>query len=109
MPIHTQAQRQNGSAQLASTLVMHNLYVSGRRTTVRLEPLMWEALTSIAAQRRQSVHELATEIDQGRTGSLTAAIRVFIVAFYQTALSQLLAGSPAIGSHFRSRLAVGHD
>ena len=69
-----------------SALVMHNLIISGRRTSVRLEPVMWEALNNIARQREQSVHELATEIDQGeRIGSLTAAIRVFIVAFYQAA------------------------
>ena len=69
-----------------SSLVIRNVIVAGHRTSVRLEPVMWEALIEIARMRNQSVHELVTEIDRDRTASsLTAAIRVFIVDYYRTA------------------------
>jgi predicted DNA-binding ribbon-helix-helix protein len=67
-------------------LVIRNVVVSGHRTSVRLEPLMWDALADIARHRRKSLHELVTEIEHSRTASsLTAAIRVFIVDFYRSA------------------------
>jgi predicted DNA-binding ribbon-helix-helix protein len=69
-----------------STLVIRNIVVAGRRTSVRLEPAMWEALREIARRRRLSLHMLVTEIARDRrASSLTAAIRVYIVDFYRTA------------------------
>jgi predicted DNA-binding ribbon-helix-helix protein len=76
-----------------SSLAIHNVVVAGHRTSVRLEPVMWEALRDIARQRRVSVHDLVTAIDgQRRESSLTAAIRVYIVNFYRSAA--LLSGQP---------------
>ena len=69
-----------------STLVIRNIVVGGRRTSVRLEPTMWEALREIARRRGMGLHALVTEIDRERTASsLTAAIRVYIVDFYRAA------------------------
>ncbi|HEV2189568.1 MAG TPA: ribbon-helix-helix domain-containing protein [Stellaceae bacterium] len=60
--------------------------VAGRRTSVRLEPVMWEALRDIARGRSMPVNDLVTEIDRHRGApSLTAAIRVYIVDFYRNA------------------------
>jgi predicted DNA-binding ribbon-helix-helix protein len=67
-------------------LAIHNVVVAGRRTSVRLEDVMWEALQDIARRREVTVHDLVTEIDRRRTeSSLTAAIRVYIVNFYRAA------------------------
>ena len=78
----------------SSSLVIHNVVVAGRRTSVRLEPVMWDALRDIARQLRLSVHELVTTIDRERmASSLTAAIRVYIVDFYRAAA--VPAGAPA--------------
>ena len=72
--------------QSPSSLVIRNIVVAGHRTSVRLEPLMWEALLEIARQRQTNVNQLVTEIDRHRdSSSLTAAIRVYIVDFYRTA------------------------
>lgn len=69
-----------------SSLVIRNIVVAGHRTSVRLEPLMWDALQDIARRLRVTVHDLVTEIDRERTASsLTAAIRVYIVDFYRAA------------------------
>jgi predicted DNA-binding ribbon-helix-helix protein len=69
-----------------SSLVIHNVVVGNHRTSVRLEPQMWEALHDITRLRRVTMHDLVTEIDRDRTASsLTAAIRVYIVDFYRAA------------------------
>ncbi len=69
-----------------SSLVTHNVIVGNRRTSVRLEPAMWDALRDIVRRQQVTVHDLVTDIDRGRTASgLTAAIRVYIVDFYRTA------------------------
>ena len=69
-----------------SSLVIRNVVVGGHRTSVRLEPVMWEALHDIARRRQVTIHDLVTEIDrQLLASSLTAAIRVYIVDFYRAA------------------------
>lgn len=69
-----------------SSLETHNVVVGVRRTSVRLEPAMWNALHDIASQQQVSVHDLVTGIDrERRASSLTAAIRVYIVDFYRRA------------------------
>ena len=69
-----------------SSLVIHNVVVGGHRTSVRLEPVMWDALHDIARRLRVTMHDLVTDIDRARTASsLTAAIRVYIVDFYRDA------------------------
>src|SRR5439155_21414980 len=69
-----------------SSLVIHNVVVGDHRTSVRLEPVMWDALHDIAGRLRMTLHDLVTEIDRERTASsLTAAIRVYIVDFYRAA------------------------
>lgn len=76
-----------------SSLVIRNIVVAGHRTSVRLEPVMWEALQDIARRLQVTVHDLVTGIDRDRSASsLTAAIRVYIVDFYRAAASQ--AGQP---------------
>ena len=56
-----------------------SVVVAGHRTSVSLEPIFWDQLREIAAQRRISVNELVTLIDQQRNGSLSSAIRVFVL------------------------------
>src|ERR1700753_2041919 len=76
-----------------SWLVIRNFVVAGHRTSVRLEPAMWDALQDITRRQQVTIHDLVTIIDRERTASsLTAAIRVYIVDFYRTAALQ---GSPA--------------
>jgi predicted DNA-binding ribbon-helix-helix protein len=80
-----------------SSLVIHNIVVAGRRTSVRLEPVMWDALQDIAHQQRVTVHDLVTDIDRERTASsLTAAIRIYIVDFYRAASLQAAQAQPIL-------------
>jgi predicted DNA-binding ribbon-helix-helix protein len=56
-----------------------SVVVAGHRTSVSLENVFWEHLRKIARARRMSVNELVTEIDRGRDGSLSSAIRVYVL------------------------------
>jgi predicted DNA-binding ribbon-helix-helix protein len=61
-----------------TTLVSRNVTVAGHRTSMRLEPAMWDAVAEICRRERQTLHDLCTVIEaQQRASSLTAALRVF--------------------------------
>ena len=56
-----------------------SVVVSGHRTSVSLETIFWDELRNLASQRQKSVNQLITEIDQHCNGSLSSALRVFVV------------------------------
>ena len=73
-------------AKSTSTLVNRNVTVAGRRTSIRLEPAMWEALQQICQREGKAMHDLVTEVDRGRAeSSLTAAIRVYLLRYFRAA------------------------
>ena len=60
-------------------LVKHSVRIAGHATSISLEPAFWQALCDIAARRRIPVSALLTEIDAGRGGNLSSAIRLFVL------------------------------
>ena len=56
-----------------------SVVISGHRTSVSLENAFWFGLKEVAGRKGQTVNQLVTEIDSGRTGNLSSAIRVFIL------------------------------
>ncbi|MBN42332.1 MAG: aryl-sulfate sulfotransferase [Alphaproteobacteria bacterium] len=56
-----------------------SVVVAGHRTSISLENVFWDHLRKIAEDRRISVNELVTKIDRDRDGSLSSAIRVFVL------------------------------
>ena len=56
-----------------------SVLIAGHRTSVSLEEVFWRQLTAIAHMRGQSINALITEIDEGRGGNLSSAIRVFVL------------------------------
>jgi predicted DNA-binding ribbon-helix-helix protein len=69
-----------------STLINRNVTVAGHRTSMRLEPAMWEALHNISRRESKTLNELVTEIDALRIeSSLTAAIRVYLLRYFADA------------------------
>lgn len=56
-----------------------SVLVAGHKTSVSLEGAFWGALGDIAAARGVSINRLITEIDAGRSGNLSSAIRVYIL------------------------------
>jgi len=72
-----------------STLVSRNITLHGRRTSVRLEPPMWDAFEEIAQREGMTLSSLSGLVDtEGCEYSLTAAIRVFILAYFRAAATE---------------------
>ncbi len=73
-----------------STLVSRNITVVGRRTSVRLEPEMWNALRDIAEREQCKIHDICSLIHlrKNQATSLTAAIRVFLMLYYRAAATE---------------------
>lgn len=51
----------------------------GHRTSITLEDEFWQQLTQLAKSEKLSVQELIARIDEGRTGNLSSAIRVYVL------------------------------
>jgi predicted DNA-binding ribbon-helix-helix protein len=67
-----------------STLENFNLRIKGRWTTVRMEPLIMDALRAIALAESKSLHELCTQIVAKRTaGSVTSSLRLAATAYFR--------------------------
>jgi len=56
-----------------------SVVISGHRTSVSLENAFWYAFKEIATRNEQTVNQLISEIDDGRTGNLSSAIRVYVL------------------------------
>lgn len=91
--------RNRPTSREVAPLRSQNVMVAGRRTSMRLEPSMWEALEDIARRETLSVNELCSRIkerldEQARrrgvapsdgSVTLTSAVRVFIAAYFRRA------------------------
>ena len=66
---------------VTSSLVSRNIMIGGRRTSIRLEIEMWEALRDICHKDNTSLAALCTKLAQERPdiGSFTSAVRVYVV------------------------------
>jgi len=61
-------------------VVKRSVRIAGHATSVSLEREFWQALGLIARRRRVSVAALLAAIDAERTGSLSSAIRLYVLA-----------------------------
>jgi predicted DNA-binding ribbon-helix-helix protein len=67
-----------------TSLVGRNVTISGRRTSLRLEPELWAALRRIAKAESTTMQDVCTRAAEERqgVGSVTSAVRVFILQYY---------------------------
>ncbi len=85
-----QDEQDDGKGAVRSTLVGRNITVYGKRTSVRLEPEMWEALKYVSRKEKCTIHNICTLVylrKQSNT-SLTAAIRVFLMLYFRAAATE---------------------
>ena len=68
-------------------LIGKNVRIDGKRTSVRLESEMWDALHEISEIELCTIHDLCTAVNSVRdeATSFTAALRVFLMQYYRTA------------------------
>ena len=60
-----------------SRLRKRSVLVAGHRTSVSLEDAFWEVLKELADRRGLSINQLVAEVDEGRLGNLSSALRVY--------------------------------
>jgi predicted DNA-binding ribbon-helix-helix protein len=78
---------------MESRIVKRSVVVNGHKTSVSLEDEFWSALKLIAGKRLMNLSDLVTAIDgQRQHGNLSSAIRLFVLDFYRSQVSD----APAI-------------
>ncbi|MEC7721279.1 MAG: ribbon-helix-helix domain-containing protein [Pseudomonadota bacterium] len=61
-----------------------SIIIAGHATSISLEAPFWDAIRDIASQQDMSTQDLIAEIDSSkRMASLSSAIRVYILSWYQ--------------------------
>ncbi len=72
-----------------SWLVNRNVVVGSGRTSMRLEPELWEALGEICHREGHDLHALIRRVDALRSrGGRTSAVRVFVVQYFRAAATE---------------------
>jgi len=73
--------------KVMSSLIIRNVRVRGKRTSVRLEQAMWDALLEISGRENRTIDEICTRVSENRleTG-FTASLRVYILNYFRDAL-----------------------
>lgn len=81
---------------MASRLVNRNVTASRGRTSMRLEPELWEALQEICERERQTMGEVVRRVEKrGHPGGRTSAVRVYVLEYFRVAATE--AGHRAAG------------
>jgi predicted DNA-binding ribbon-helix-helix protein len=70
-----------------SLVLKRSIVTDGRKTSISLEDAFWNALTEIAANKHNTVHDLVTKIEKDRTKhkhiNLSSVIRLFVLNHYR--------------------------
>ena len=74
---------------MKSSIIKRSIIVAGHKTSVSLEDAFWKGLKEIAVGRDMTLSDLVAAIDsERRHGNLSSAIRLFVLDFYRSQLSQ---------------------
>jgi len=60
-------------------LEKHSVTIAGHRTSISLEKCFWRHLRTEAKRRGLSINEIVRLLDEARSGSLSGAIRAFVL------------------------------
>lgn len=81
---------------MPSRLVNRNVTASQGRTSMRLEPELWDALHEICERERLTLGEVVRRIEKrGHPGGRTSAVRVHVLDYFRAAATE--AGHRAAG------------
>jgi predicted DNA-binding ribbon-helix-helix protein len=77
-------------------LVNRNIVAGRGRTSMRLEPELWDALLEICRREAIDPGKLVRRVEeQGHSGGRTSAVRVYLLAYFRAAATE--AGHTAAG------------
>ena len=72
-----------------SRLINRNVVAERGRTSMRLEPELWDALIEICTRERRDVNRLVRQIEaSNHTGGRTSAVRVFVLGYFREAANE---------------------
>lgn len=88
-----------------SRLVNRNVVAGRGRTSMRLEPELWDALTEICEREAHDMSTLVRQVEAaGHVGGRTSAVRVFILNYYRGAATEAGHAATGHGPMPRSRM-----
>ena len=77
------------NAITASSLINRNIIAETGRSSMRLEPEIWDALFEICRRENMAISALIKKVDGGReVGGRTSAIRVFAFNYFRQAATE---------------------
>ncbi|WP_325678936.1 ribbon-helix-helix domain-containing protein [Rhodopila sp.] len=89
-----------------SRLVNRNVVAERGRTSMRLEPELWDALIEICEREGQDMSALVRQVEAaGHAGGRTSAVRVFILNYFRNAATEVGHAGAGHGPLPRSRYA----
>ena len=72
-----------------SRLINRNVVAERGRTSMRLEPELWDALLEICGREGQDMSSLVRKVEQGgHAGGRTSAVRVFVLSYFRAAATE---------------------
>ena len=73
-----------------SRLVNRNVVAERGRTSIRLEPELWDALQEICRREQIGLGELVRRAERtaGEVGGRTSAVRVFVITYFRDAATE---------------------
>jgi predicted DNA-binding ribbon-helix-helix protein len=78
-----------GATVPGSRLINRNVVAGRGRTSMRLEPELWDALLEICQRERQDINHLVRQIEaEGHSGGRTSSVRVYVMQYFRTAASE---------------------
>jgi len=87
-----------------SRLVNRNVVAGRGRTSMRLEPELWDALLEICGRERQDMSTLVRIVEQnGHAGGRTSAVRVFVISYFRDAATEAGHGAAGHGGPARNQ------
>jgi len=89
-----------------SRLVNRNVVAGSGRTSMRLEPELWDALVEVCQREEQDLHSLIRHVDAARhAGGRTSAVRVFLLQYFRSAATEAGHSTAGHGPHVTKRAA----
>ena len=87
---------------MQSRLINRNIVASRGRSSMRLEPEIWDALTEICQREKLLIGDLVQQVEASQEeGGRTSAVRVFAFKYFKAAATEAghqAAGHGALGS-----------
>jgi predicted DNA-binding ribbon-helix-helix protein len=90
-----------------SRLINRNVVAERGRTSMRLEPELWDALIEICDRERQDMSALVRRVEAtGHSGGRTSAVRVFLLNYFRCAATEAGHAGAGHGAPSRSHLSA---